>query len=115
MADDLYAADARAMIRERSLNADSVGKPANGERLANTAALNLNDGTLKVLETLARALDNLYINAYRITDFELGKVGTKLLFFELTNDVRHKNSPFITDVLIAQQQRTARCPLGIIA
>ena len=86
MADDLYAADARAMIRERSLNADSVGKPANGERLANAAALNLNDGTLKVLETLARALDNLYINAYRITDFELGKVGTKLLFFELTND-----------------------------
>ena len=87
MANDLDMADTGAVVGEGSLNADTVADTANGEGLADAAALHLDDDAFKVLKPLAVAFNDLDVNTHGVADLELGEVGTKLLFFELSDDV----------------------------
>lgn len=87
MANDLDMADTGAVVREGSLNTDAVAYAANGEGLADAAALHLDDDAFKVLKPLAVAFNDLDVNTHGVADLELGEVGTKLLFFELSDDV----------------------------
>ena len=87
MANDLDMADTGAVVGEGSLNTDAVAYAANGEGLADAAALHLDDDAFKVLKPLAVALNDLDLNTHGVADLELGEVGTKLLFFELSDDV----------------------------
>ena len=52
MAQHFDAADAGAVVGEGPLYADTVGYPADGEGLANAAALNLNNDAFEVLKPL---------------------------------------------------------------
>ena len=56
----LDAADARAVVRERTLNADAVGHTADGKALADPAALDLDHDAFKVLKTLTVSFDDLH-------------------------------------------------------
>ncbi len=87
MANDLDMADTGAVVGEGSLNTDAVAYAANGEGLADAAALHLDDDAFKVLKPLAVAFNDLNVNTHGVADLELGEVGTKLLFFELSDDV----------------------------
>ena len=87
MANDLDMAGTGAVVGEGSLNADTVADTANGEGLADAAALHLDDDAFKVLKPLAVAFNDLDVNTHGVADLELGEVGTKLLFFELSDDV----------------------------
>ena len=87
MANDLDMADSGAVVGEGSLNTDAVAYAANGEGLADAAALHLDDDAFKVLKPLAVAFNDLDVNTHGVADLELGEVGTKLLFFELSDDV----------------------------
>ena len=87
MANDLNMADTGAVVGEGSLNTDAVAYAANGEGLADAAALHLDDDAFKVLKPLAVAFNDLNVNTHGVADLELGEVGTKLLFFELSDDV----------------------------
>ena len=87
VANDLDMADTRAVVGEGSLNTDAVAYAANGEGLADAAALHLDDDAFKVLKPLAVAFNDLDVNTHGVADLELGEVGTKLLFFELSDDV----------------------------
>ena len=87
MANDLNMADTGAVVGEGSLNTDAVAYAANGEGLADAAALHLDDDAFKVLKPLAVAFNDLDVNTHGVADLELGEVGTKLLFFELSDDV----------------------------
>ena len=87
MANDLDMADTGAVVGEGSLNTDAVAYAANGEGLADAAALHLDDDAFKVLKPLAVAFNDLDVNTHGVADLELGEVGTKLLFFELSDDV----------------------------
>ena len=87
VANDLDMADTGAVVGEGSLNTDAVAYAANGEGLADTAALHLDDDAFKVLKPLAVAFNDLDVNTHGVADLELGEVGTKLLFFELSDDV----------------------------
>ena len=86
MANDLDMADTGAVVGEGSLNTDAVAYAANGEGLADAAALHLDDDAFKVLKPLAVAFNDLNVNTHGVADLELGEVGTKLLFFELSDD-----------------------------
>ena len=87
MANDLDMADTGAVVGEGSLHTDAVAYAANGEGLADAAALHLDDDAFKVLKPLAVAFNDLDVNTHGVADLELGEVGTKLLFFELSDDV----------------------------
>ena len=87
VANDLDPADAGAVVGESPLNANAVADSADCEALADTAALHLNHDTFEVLEPLAVAFNNLDEDANGVADLELGKICSKLLFFELTDDV----------------------------
>lgn len=87
MANDLDMSDTGAVVGEGSLNTDAVAYAANGEGLADAAALHLDDDAFKVLKPLAVAFNDLDVNTHGVADLELGEVGTKLLFFELSDDV----------------------------
>ena len=87
MANDLDMADTGAVVGEGSLNTDAVAYAANGEGLADAAALHLDDDAFKVLKPLAVAFNDLDVNTHGVADLKLGEVGTKLLFFELSDDV----------------------------
>ena len=87
MANDLDMSDTGAVVGEGSLNTDAVAYAANGEGLADAAALHLDDDAFKVLKPLAVAFNDLNVNTHGVADLELGEVGTKLLFFELSDDV----------------------------
>lgn len=87
VANDLDMADTGAVVGEGSLNTDAVAYAANGEGLADAAALHLDDDAFKVLKPLAVAFNDLNVNTHGVADLELGEVGTKLLFFELSDDV----------------------------
>ena len=87
VANDLDMADTGAVVGEGSLNTDAVAYAANGEGLADAAALHLDDDAFKVLKPLAVAFNDLDVNTHGVADLELGEVGTKLLFFELSDDV----------------------------
>ena len=87
VANDLDMADTGAVLGEGSLNTDAVAYAANGEGLADAAALHLDDDAFKVLKPLAVAFNDLDVNTHGVADLELGEVGTKLLFFELSDDV----------------------------
>mgnify|MGYP003432014692 FL=1 len=87
MANDLDMADTGAVVGEGSLNTDAVAYAANGEGLADAAALHLDDDAFKVLKPLAVAFNDLDVNTHGVADLGLGEVGTKLLFFELSDDV----------------------------
>ena len=82
------------MVGEGTLNADAVAHTADGEGLADTAALHLDDDAFEVLKALAGAFNDLNVNTDGITDLELGKVSAELLFFEFLNDVCHIIDPF---------------------
>ena len=83
------AADTGAMIGESALYAYAVGYAANGEGLADTAALHFNHDAFEVLKTFAVAFHDLNEYADGVTDFQLGQVGTELFFFQFFNDVGH--------------------------
>ena len=51
------------------------------------AALHFDDDAFKILEPFAVSFNDLNVYANGVTDFELGKIGTKLLFFEFSDDV----------------------------
>ena len=87
VANDLDMADTGAVVGGGSLNTDAVAYAANGEGLADAAALHLDDDAFKVLKPLAVAFNDLDVNTHGVADLELGEVGTKLLFFELSDDV----------------------------
>ena len=87
VANDLDMADTGAVVGEGSLNTDAVAYAANGEGLADAAALHLDDDAFKVLKPLAVAFNDLDVNTHGVADLELGELGTKLLFFELSDDV----------------------------
>ena len=87
MANDLDMADTGAVVGEGSLNTDAVAYAANGEGLADAAALHLDDDAFKVLKPLTVAFNDLDVNTHGVADLELGEVGAKLLFFELSDDV----------------------------
>ena len=87
MANNFDPADARAVIGESPLNTYTVADTANGESLADAAALHFDDDAFKILEPFAVSLNDLNVYANGVTDFELGKIGTKLLFFEFSDDV----------------------------
>ena len=87
VANDLDMADTGAVVGEGSLNTDAVAYAANGEGLADAAALHLDDDAFKVLKPLAVAFNDLNVNTHGVADLKLGEVGTKLLFFELSDDV----------------------------
>ncbi len=87
VANDLDMADTGAVVGEGSLNTDAVAYAANGEGLADAAALHLDYDAFKVLKPLAVAFNDLNVNTHGVADLELGEVGTKLLFFELSDDV----------------------------
>ncbi len=87
VANDLDMADTGAVVGEGSLNTDAVAYAANGEGLADAAALHLDDDAFKVLKPLAVTFNDLDVNTHGVADLELGEVGTKLLFFELSDDV----------------------------
>ena len=87
VANDLDMADTGAVVGEGSLNTDAVAYAANGEGLADAAALHLDDDAFKVLKPLAVAFNDLDVNTHGVADLKLGEVGTKLLFFELSDDV----------------------------
>lgn len=87
MANDLDMSDTGAVVWEGSLNTDAVAYAANGEGLADAAALHLDDDAFKVLKPLAVAFNDLNVNTHGVADLKLGEVGTKLLFFELSDDV----------------------------
>ena len=89
MTDHFDAADARAVIREGTLDADAVGHTTDGKGLADAAALHLDDDAFKVLQSFTVAFDDLHENANGIADFQLGQVASELFFFEFTNDVGH--------------------------
>lgn len=91
MANNFDPADARAVIGESPLNAYTVADTANGESLADAAALHFDDDAFKILEPFAVSFNDLNVYANGVTDFELGKIGTKLLFFEFSDDVLHSN------------------------
>ena len=76
------AADTGAMIGESALYAYAVGYAANGEGLADTAALHFNHDAFEVLKTFAVAFHDLNEYADGVTDFQLGQVGTELFFFQ---------------------------------
>ena len=42
---------------------------------------------LTTLEPFAASFNDLNVYANGVTDFKLGKIGTKLLFFEFSDDV----------------------------
>ena len=93
--DDLYTADGGAVVGEGTLNADAVAHTTDGEGLADTAALHLDDDAFEVLKTLAGTLDDLYVNTNGVTDLKLGQIRAELLLFEFLNDVCHFIDPFI--------------------
>ena len=80
-------ADTRAVVGESPLNTNTVADAANGEALADTAALHLDNDAFEVLEPLAVAFNNLYIDPDGVADLEFGEVGSDLLFFEFSDDV----------------------------
>lgn len=86
MTNDLDTTNAGAVVGEGPLNADTVADTANGEGLADAAALHLNNDSLEVLKPLVIALDNLNEYTNGVANLELGEVGAKLLFFELSDD-----------------------------
>lgn len=87
VANDLYAADTGAVVGKGSLNTDAVAYAANGEGFADAAALHLYDDAFEILKSLAIAFNDLNVNTHCVADLELGEVGAKLLFFELSDDV----------------------------
>lgn len=93
--DDLDTADGGAVVRESTLNADAVAHTANGEGLADAAALHLDNDALEVLKTLTGALDDLDVNADCVADLKLGQICTELLLLKFLNDVCHSIDPFI--------------------
>ena len=87
------SADTGAVIGESALYAYAVGYAANGEGLADTAALHFNHDAFEVLKTFAVAFHDLNEYADGVTDFQLGQVGTELFFFPLFDDVGPFYSP----------------------
>ena len=69
------------MYREHTLNADTVGDAANRERLTDTRALTADDDALEHLDTLAGTLDDLCMNADRVTRCEIRDIRAELFFF----------------------------------
>ena len=107
MTNNIDMTDGGAVIGERALNADAVAHTTDGEGPAETAALHLDNDTLKVLKTLTGTFNDLNVYADGIADLKLGKIGTELLFFEFLNDVCHNIDPFFLDV---HNRHTARGP-----
>src|SRR5262249_7192796 len=77
--DDLEAVDARAVHRERALDADAGGRLPHRERLAMGAAAPLDDGALEDLDALLVALDDADVDPNRVARLEGGYVRAKLL------------------------------------
>ena len=75
------------MEREGPLNAYAIADTANGESPADAAALHFDDDTFEVLKPLAVTFNDLDVNADGVADLELGEIRSKLLFFELSDDV----------------------------
>ena len=70
------------MEREGPLDADAERLLADGERLAHTGALSLDDDAFEDLDTPALPFDDLKVHAYGIAGFELGQVGSQLSLLE---------------------------------
>ena len=87
MAHNFDPAYTGTVVRESPLDTDTVADAANGETLADAAALHLDNDALEVLEPLAVAFNDLDVYANGIADLELGEVCSELLFFELSDDV----------------------------
>ena len=86
--DHLDAADAGAVIGEGTLHAHAVGDTADGEGLADAAALHLDDDAFEVLQTLVGAFHDLHVHPDLIADLQLRQVGTQLFFFQFLNDIK---------------------------
>src|SRR5215210_4259933 len=69
---DLDALDLRRVDRERALHADAEGLLADGEGLAHTLALALDDDALEDLCTPARALHDLEVHLQPVAGLEAG-------------------------------------------
>ncbi len=93
---DLYLLNVRRIQRPCLLNADSAGFLANGEGLAAACSLNLQDSSLKDLNSGALSLLNSVMYANGITYIELRDF-LLLAFLDFTDNA-HVISPFL-DVL----------------
>ena len=92
-ADNGDAVDAGAVQRERALDANAIGRAANGERFANGTVAAGDDHAFEGLQTLAGALNNLHLNADGVADCELGDVGLELGALDGTDDLIHWGFP----------------------
>ena len=77
------------MEREGALHADSERLLADGERLADTGALPLDDDALEDLDPAALPLDDLEVDAHGVAGLELRQAGPQLSLFEKFDRVGH--------------------------
>ena len=75
------------MYREHALDADAVRDAANRERLADARALTADDDAFEHLDTLAGTLDDLCMDADRVTRCELRDIRAELFFFQRFDDI----------------------------
>ena len=90
---DLELLDLRRMERERALDTDAERLLADGERLARTRSLALDDDALEDLDALAGALDHLEVDADRVTGLEDGDVAQLRLLDALDDCAHGKGRP----------------------
>ena len=89
LADNLNVIYTGGMHGESTLNADTVGNTADGERLTDAAIALGDNSTFKRLQTLAATFNYLHENANGVTDVELGHIGAELSLIDGTNDLTH--------------------------
>ena len=70
------------MDRERSLDADAERLFADGERLAHTRALALDDDSLERLDAPSLSFDHLEVDTNGVARLELRQVGSQLALLE---------------------------------
>ena len=85
---DLDLLDLGRVHGERALDADAEGLLADGERLAQTAALALDDDALEHLGAAAIALDDLEVHPQAITSLE-GRDAAQLGALDVVDDTAH--------------------------
>src|SRR5699024_10310142 len=85
--DNANLVDVRGVHWEGTLNSDTEGYLADGEGLADAAALTTDNDALEDLNTLGLTLDNLYVDLDGVTSAELRNVVAQVCCINLVKNV----------------------------
>jgi len=90
------------MKHERALHTHAVREFTHGKSRTQPAIFLADDGPFKYLDSLFPALDNASMHLYGVAGSEFGSVGSKLLEFDLLNEL-HFSPPLDQTPLSASE------------